>query len=113
MAEKVEIEIGAKDKASAAFNKAGKSLTKLQAGIITTNQAFDLMGKAVRALSKGYDIFLSSAANFEKSMSKVQALTGATWAEFDKLSEKAQEIYKDKLSWYRIATQYDSLIKNN
>ena len=79
-------------KAKGAANKLEKSFSNVSAAIITMNQGLALIGRAIRGVGRAFEIAVAPAADFEKSMKTVQALTQSTGDAFEKLEEQAKTL---------------------
>ena len=86
---KVEIQISAKDSASSVFKKVGGAAADLGKGLAVGLAA----GGA--AIAAGIGASVKVAADFEKQMSAVKAVSGATAQEMAQLSGKALQLGKD------------------
>src|SRR4029450_4990527 len=86
---KVEIQINAKDNASKVFGKVGSSAADLAKGL-----AVGVAG-AGAAVAAGLGVAVSAAADFEKTMSGVRAVSGASADEMTQLSDLALQLGKD------------------
>ena len=103
---KVEIQISAKDNASAVFSKIGSSAANLGKSMAVGIAAG---GAAVAA---GIGAAVKVAADFEKQMSAVQAVSGATGEEMAQLSGKALQLGKDtSFSASEAAAGLEELVK--
>ena len=103
---KVEIQISAKDAASAVFNKVGSSAAALGKTLAVGIAAG---GAAVAA---GIGASIKVAADFEKQMSAVQAVSKASAAEMAQLGDKALQLGKDTtFSATQAASGLEELVK--
>jgi TP901 family phage tail tape measure protein len=78
---------------------AGKDLNSLEKKSLTTGQAIDKTGRgfgiAGTIIAGGLAVAVKSAASFEKGLSAIQAVSGSTAGEMEKVRAKALQIGKD------------------
>jgi TP901 family phage tail tape measure protein len=92
---RIEIEYGG----DAGVKKAERSLDGVEKKSGSTGQALtkvgNVSGLAGAAIAGGLAVAVNSAANFEKGLSAIQAVSGATAGEMEKVRAKALQIGKD------------------
>ena len=96
--------------------RAERDLGKLKRGAEETSASFDRAGNAVGiagvAIAAGLGLAAKSAIDFEKQLSGIKAVSGATAQEMEKIREKALQIGKDtKFSASEAALAMEELVK--
>lgn len=107
---KADVKLSAKDKATQVINKVNKSLKNITSkawnitlkgidkataplkGIINFFKQPLVLGASILGLSMGVQDVIDTFATFEATMSKVQAISGATGDEMETLTEKAKQM---------------------
>lgn len=96
MAAELEIILKAKDEASKAFKKASGNLDKATSTIKRNSESFKKAGTAMTAAgaagAAGFAKAISAAANYDKTMKMVQAVTGASSEDMAKMGELAKSL---------------------
>jgi TP901 family phage tail tape measure protein len=86
---------------------------KTGAGRGAMNDIGNAAGVAGLAIAAGFGAAVNAAANFEQRMSAVQAVSGASQAEMDQLSQKALQLGKDtSFSATEAAQAIEELVKS-
>lgn len=81
----IEFRVGAQDRASSIF-------TGLEGRIVALNQAFGLAQQVWGAAAGSLDAFLTPAAEFDRAMNRVSALTRASAEDFAALRDQAKDL---------------------